>query len=293
MKQLDYLVIGHLAQDVAPEGFLDGGTVVYAGLAAQALGLSVGLVTSVGQGVDLGRALPGLEWVSVPALSSTIFENIYTPQGRQQKIHGLAAHLEAEDVPAQWRNTPIVHLAPIAQELDPTIIHLFPNSLIGITPQGWLREWDQTGQVFPCQWTEAPTILPFATAVILSEEDLQQPQMLADYRRYCPLVVLTQGEQGCTLFWRGETRHFSAPAVSVGSLTGAGDVFAAAFLIQFYRSGGDAWAAADFANQIASQSVTQVNLPAKIQQIRSLFLIDKRYGILGIGSPYPMSAINQ
>lgn len=270
MKQVDYLVIGHLSQDVAPEGWLAGGTAAYAGRTAQALGLTVGVVTSVGQDVDLQGVLPDLAWVCVPALSSTIFENIYTPQGRQQKIHGVATRLEAEAVPAQWRNAPIVHLAPIAQELNPNLIQLFPNSLIGVTPQGWLRAWDETGSVFPTQWADAGNILPHATAVILSVEDLQQPQMLAEYRRYCSLLVLTEGEQGCTLFWQGESRHFPAPTVPVRSLTGAGDVFAAAFLTHLYRSGGNAWAAAEFANQVAAQSVTQADLPAKIRHMTTM-----------------------
>ena len=46
------------------------------------------------------------------------------------------------------RNAPIIHLAPIAQELDAGLAKQFPTSLVGVTPQGWMRGWDENGKVF-------------------------------------------------------------------------------------------------------------------------------------------------
>ena len=46
LEPVDYLVVGHIAQDVIPGGFQLGGTVSYASLTAKALGLRVGIVTA-------------------------------------------------------------------------------------------------------------------------------------------------------------------------------------------------------------------------------------------------------
>ena len=48
LEPVDYLVIGHVAHDLTPEGFRLGGTTAYSALTAQALGLRVGIVTASG-----------------------------------------------------------------------------------------------------------------------------------------------------------------------------------------------------------------------------------------------------
>ena len=46
LEPVDYLVIGHVAHDLTPQGPRLGGTVAYSALTAQALGLRVGIVTA-------------------------------------------------------------------------------------------------------------------------------------------------------------------------------------------------------------------------------------------------------
>ena len=48
LAPVDYLVIGHVAHDLAPDGPRVGGTVAYSALTARALGMKVGIVTAVG-----------------------------------------------------------------------------------------------------------------------------------------------------------------------------------------------------------------------------------------------------
>ncbi len=48
LEPVDYLVIGHVAHDLTPEGPRLGGTVAYSALTARALGLRVGVVTASG-----------------------------------------------------------------------------------------------------------------------------------------------------------------------------------------------------------------------------------------------------
>lgn len=271
----DYLVIGHVVRDLTPTGYEIGGTAAYAGITANALGCATAIVTSVGPDLDVAQCLPDVAVHNIPAAQSTTFENIYTPQARRQKIHGVAERIGLPSIPAAWRQTPIVHLGPVADEVDPELLCAFPDSLIGLTPQGWLRHWDEAGNVYPCAWEKAAAMLPLAHVVTLSEEDLLQPAMLEQYRRRARLLILTRGEQGCTVYWGGEARDFPAPVVSVGSLTGAGDIFAAAFhlyLWQVRRTDPVAapWDAARYAVQVASYAVTQPDLTAKARLIAHL-----------------------
>ncbi len=80
-------------------------------------------------------------------------------------------------------------------------------------------------------------------------------------------MVVTQADQGCTVYWQREERHFPAPVVEAVAVTGAGDIFAAAFLLQLSRSGGDAWSAAQVANQVAALSVTASTLDEKMMLV--------------------------
>ena len=79
--------------------------------------------------------------------------------GRNQILHHRAAPLSFENVPPAWRQTPILHIAPIAQELAPDLSPEFSASLLGITPQGWLRIWDDEGRVRPTEWEQAEAVL--------------------------------------------------------------------------------------------------------------------------------------
>ena len=120
--------------------------------------MSVGIVTSVGRDAPL-QALNGIQIVNIPTEYSTVFENIYTENGRKQTLHHQAALINYEHIPQLWRNAPIVHLAPIAQELDVKLAEQFPFSLVGVTPQGWMRGWDENGKVFATAWENSNQVL--------------------------------------------------------------------------------------------------------------------------------------
>ncbi len=254
---VDYLAIGHVTRDRLPDGgHRLGGTVTYAGLTAYRLGLRVGVVTRCRADEDLSP-LQGLERHVVPDEHTTEFENLETPQGRIQYVRHVAGPLNYEHVPEPWRRAAIVHLAPVAQEVDPSMIARFTHGFIGVTPQGWMREWDETGRVRPALWLEAPYVLPRAAAAVLSIEDLGYDETrIPDLARQVPVLVVTRGEAGADLYWQGEVHHADALQVPVVDATGAGDVFAAAFFIRLYETR-DPIHALHFATRLASLSVTR------------------------------------
>jgi sugar/nucleoside kinase (ribokinase family) len=259
LQPVDYLVVGHVAADITPTGVQLGGTVSYSGLTARALGLRVGIVTSSGANAPLG-VLNGIPIVNVPAEYSTTFENIKTESGRRQILHHQAALILLDHIPQVWRNAPIIHLAPIAHEVDSSLAEQLSGSLIGVTPQGWMRRWDESGQVEACAWKNGNQILGHAGAVVMSVEDINRDlELVEEMAHNTRLLCLTEGAAGAVLHWNGDRRRFRPPVVDEVDGTGAGDIFAAAFFVRLYHTR-DPWEAARFATQLAARSVTRIGL---------------------------------
>jgi sugar/nucleoside kinase (ribokinase family) len=270
LEPINYLVIGHLTRDLTPNGPRVGGTAAYAALTAHALGLKVGIVTSWGAEIPLGE-LKHIPIISYPAEHSTTFENIYTDKGRIQIVHSVAPRLDYHLIPEPWRQAPIVHLGPIAQEVEPGLVRHFPDALVGLTPQGWLRSWDEQGHVYPTEWPEAAFILEQSGAAILSINDVKcDESRIEEMAASSRILVITEGAAGARVYWNGDVRRFTPPKMTEIDSTGAGDIFAAAFFTRLYLTR-DPWESARFANQIAAMSVTRPGLegiptPEEIQE---------------------------
>lgn len=262
-EHIDYLAIGHICHDLTPNGPVIGGTAAYSAAIAQALGCRTAVVTSSAAEDDWQADFPDTAIHRVIAPQTTLFENVYTPNGRIQKIHAVAGVIGSSDVPAEWQRAPIVLLGPIANEVDPDILYQFSNSLIGLAPQGWLRGWDEQGRVTEKTWPSAEQYLRLAAAVFVSEEDIRDEEIFKTYRCASRLLVKTQGEDGCTVYFDDEVHQFPSLPRPVVDLTGAGDVFATAFLVRLYQTNGDPFEAAKFANEIASLSIGAAGISAK------------------------------
>jgi sugar/nucleoside kinase (ribokinase family) len=259
LEPVDYLVIGHVAHDLTPQGPRLGGTVAYSALTAQALGLRVGIVTAAGPETSL-EILNDISIILQSSPQSTTFENIYTEHGRVQYLHAQATRLDFHQIPELWRHTPIIHLGPIANEMDSILPADFAPSLLGMTPQGWMRSWDEEKRVSCCEWDEAEPALAKADAVVVSREDLEGDDERIDHMAHqTKVLAVTEGAAGCVLYWHGDRRRFRALQVQEVDPTGAGDVFAAAFFTRLLKTR-DPWEAARFATLLASYSVTRVGL---------------------------------
>jgi 1D-myo-inositol 3-kinase len=272
----DFVAIGHATRDLLPGGgWRLGGTVTFAALTAQRLGLRVAVLTSGPPDLlaALRAALPGVALACLPAPDATTYENVYAGGMRTQYLRGRALPISTSDLPATWRDARIALLAPLAGEVEHALAAAFPRALVAATPQGWLRRWDASGRVIPGPLGDAETLLPRLRALILSHEDLLAPALsasgasdggsapgtadaqIATWARLVPLVVVTRGPDGALLYRDGGAPE-SFPGYPARELdpTGAGDVFAAAFLCEL-DSTGDPRAAVDFANRAAALSV--------------------------------------
>ena len=264
---IDYLVIGHVTQDILSDGRrVLGGTVSYAALTATALGRAVGIVTSASAEADLAPLDTLATLVRRPSPFTTTFENVYVNGRREQYVYTPAAPLTPDVIPAPWLATPIVHLGPIMRECDPGLAEYYTGkAFLGLTPQGWMRSSDAHGRVFPTPWLEAEHLLPLASAVVLSIEDIGGNwDLAAHFAQQTRVLVVTCGWDGGTLFLDGQPTTFPAAPVTQVDPTGAGDIFATAFFVAL-GSGAQPLTATAFAACLAARSVTRVGLASAPQ----------------------------
>jgi sugar/nucleoside kinase (ribokinase family) len=266
----DYLAIGHVSKDIRdePPGYVPGGTALYSALTAQRLGLQAAIVTACAPHDDmlLDAARETGVWVHrIPSNNTTTFRNLYDNQGRRrQTITGRAGALSLAAVPEAWRAATVVHIGPVAQELAPEMVAAFPDALLGITPQGWMRSWDADGWVEQSGWP-LPTALeslPANAFVVLSTEDVgNDPRLVKEYTHIARLVAITHGEEDALVCADGACHSVCACSAQVVDATGAGDVFAAALFVR-YRETGDLVSSARFAHAAAACAIEGVGASA-------------------------------
>jgi sugar/nucleoside kinase (ribokinase family) len=255
----EYLIIGHITQDVVAGGVRMGGTAAYAGLTALAWGVNTALVTSCSPTRDLSL-FDGILIQKVLSGRDTIFENRYRDGRREQSIRSVAESLGAIHIPPAWFAPSIVHLGPVAGEVKPELLDLFSRSLRCVTLQGWMRTWNSEGWVLHSVTPEAEQAARKADAAVFSLDDTGGDAAEAErLAKLCPVAAVTDGAQGCRVFWKGDQRAFRAPPQPEIDPTGAGDIFAAAFFLRLKETG-DAWGAARAATALASRSVTRPGL---------------------------------
>lgn len=247
--------IGQITEDLQPVPHM-GGAVAYAGVAALRLGMDVHVITKAppehpylkelstyGVGVE---QLPGV--AGQPAAIPS-FENYYDKSGRRRQIaHNTQGGIGMEDLPdfPAIPDGSIVLVAPVLDEVNPA---LFPalarDRQLTVLPQGYFRQAGEDGQVRQHPW-QAVDSLRHAGLAILSDEDLtfdddHMDEALSEHiRELCPLVVLTRGKAGLTIYQHDKTpidvKAFAMEPGEQLSSTGAGDSCAAAFVWQYART---------------------------------------------------------
>jgi len=252
MECPEFVSIGHVTYDIYPGEKLIGGSAVYSSLTACKLGLSTGII---GLDFSCDGLLKGISIAGSVSPQTTTFCNSYYQGKRKQIISDVANRIKKEQIPKGWDKAKIVHICPVADEVDQEIFTIFKDSLVGLTPQGLMRRWDEKGQVYSKKWMPILKVCSRVDVLIFSEEDIADfPEVLEEYKSLINIVILTRGAEGSILYWRGKEFIFSAFKTEEKDPTGAGDVFAAAFLIKYYQTD-DPIESSRFANCIASFAV--------------------------------------
>ena len=253
----DYLIFGHITQDLVEDGSRLGGTAIFSSILARRLGLEVALVTSFDANLDL-KALDGIQVINQNGQGTTTFRNMYGAAGRTQYLLDRAKNLDVSRIPDSFQMAKIVHLAPVAREIRLEAGRKFPHSALAYSLQGWLRGWDDTGLVHPDPLPDLDNEHQLDGTAFLSIEDLGFDRSGLDpILNIFPDLVLTTGKQGAELYSNDQVQLIPTEPVLEVDPTGAGDIFAAAFIIANVILGRSHQEAAHFANALASISISR------------------------------------
>jgi sugar/nucleoside kinase (ribokinase family) len=276
----EYLVIGHICADLLADGSaVLGGTALYSALTAARLGWRVGVLTrgAYGKTID-GIAVPSLEpfadelsIIVQDAEAPTIFVNEYQAGRRTQHLPKWAGPIDLRGLPPHWRNARVIHLGPIAQEIDAKQAGALTPTFLGCTPQGWMRDWPRaTGGRVKLHHLRLPAdLVGRLDAVVVSDEEISLARDTVESVGARRLGVITKGEDGARIVYGGEHADLPGYNVQTVDLTGAGDVFAAAFFVRATDRSASAITAGRFANAVAALSLRGIG-PAGVPTRRDV-----------------------
>jgi hypothetical protein len=269
VKPPEYLVIGHICADLMPDGkAVLGGTALYSALTAARLGWRVGVLTrgAFGRTID-GHDIPSLDAfadeISIIVQDSdtpTMFVNEYNAGRRVQTMPRWGGEIDLRGLPPHWRNAKLIHLGPVAQEINPRDTGALTPEFLGATPQGWMRDWPrpQGGRVRLLPLRIPPDLRNRLDSIIVSDEEISLSRDVVEQVGSRRLGVITRGENGARILYGGEKADLPGFKVGTKDLTGAGDVFAAAFFIHATDRNESAVKAGRFANAVAALSLREI-----------------------------------
>lgn len=272
-EPLEILLLGNVTRDVDshddPDGgaYTLGGSVSYAAFTCHRLQVAAEVVTRAAADVDLD-ALRAIACCTVlPSDTTTTFVNRYEDTGRVQYCYHPAAPIRAADLTPRIRRASVVFMCPIMQEVGPDVPACFGDAAFQAAgPQGFLRRIDGTGRVQACAWPHRDVYLRHLDIIILSREDIEYDLRRLDaLLAQVPMVILSNYRHGCDIFHRRENgihrQHVPPRPAREVDPTGAGDIFATAFLIRYLETA-SLWHAARFANITASFGVEGIGTSA-------------------------------
>ncbi|CAA9548340.1 MAG: hypothetical protein AVDCRST_MAG87-657 [uncultured Thermomicrobiales bacterium] len=266
----DYLVVGHICADLQPDGsYVLGGTALYSAIAAARLGARVAVLTRGVFGRKVaGMTIPSLDMLAEEEISiivqeadlPTVFINEYQADRRVQTVPHWAGPIDLRGLPPHWRNAKVIHLGPVADEVDPRATSGLTARFLGITPQGWMRDWPREtgGKVKHIPLKLPGDLLSRIDCAIVSIEEIAYARDVVTEVGNRRLGVVTQGADGARIIAGGQRFELPGYNVPIRDLTGAGDVFAAAFFLKASDRTISADKAGRFANAVAGLSLGQV-----------------------------------
>jgi sugar/nucleoside kinase (ribokinase family) len=259
-----------------------GGAALYAAVTADRLGVSAGILTSHGDDFPLEHVPSRIEVVSVPSPRTTTFVHAVQPSAsRHVAVDDVAAQIGPEDIPDDWRDAPLVLLAPVLREVDPRLAVGFPDATIAAMAKGWLRDRSADGAIVPVSWRDAGLAVSQLQALFISGEHALDPDAgILDVFQEVPLGVIMAGSRGAVLFVNGE-RYEVRPARSreVDAVC-AEEVFATTFMLRYARDGNpwDAAAAAACAAALSLEGEGHSAIPDAVRLEEALRQYERAIG---------------
>ena len=121
-----------------------------------------------------------------------------------------------------------------------------------------MRRWDSQGYVSPAGWDDEE-LQGSVSAIIVGGDDLPPGKRFDGWLEWSAVLIVTGGERGAWMRCRGSWYRIPAYPAREVDATGAGDVFAAAYLVRLHETD-DPLSAALFASCAASISIEALGL---------------------------------
>jgi sugar/nucleoside kinase (ribokinase family) len=233
----EYVAIGQITIDRTSAGDMLGGSVLYGALTAARYGLRTAILTCANldaldgkMRAQLDQIAAEVEIVTQASDGVTTFTNTEVAGRRSQTLHDWGGEIDLTGLPPLWRSAAAIHLAPVAQEIDPRQISRLSPQLLCCTPQGWMRRWDaeRLGPVKPSPLRLPGDLVSRIDALVVSAEEYGAARDIVAEIGRRGLSAVTRGTQGAALTDRGREVDVPAYHVRVVDTVGAGDVFASA-----------------------------------------------------------------
>lgn len=244
-------VVGNLSRDrVAGGPARVGGAAFHCARALRALGAEATIVTKASE-AWLVEALEGLGLpVSSRASSTTsVFTMEHDGDRRRMVVEALGEPWTPEEargwVADALGETRWIHVGPLARSDFPpeTLAELARGRLLSYDGQGLVRA-PRTGELSPDAGYD-PRLLRAVSILKLSEEEAA----VVGVAHEVPEVIVTLGSRGALVYSEGEEVQVPTTPRSGVDPTGAGDMFAAAYLVA-RADGAPPVAAAERANAV-------------------------------------------
>lgn len=233
------LIVGPLTWDEFEDGSRrPGGAVAYAARVAEALDVRAAILTSAGPDANLAA----LAAHDVLRIGQTTSRFHHERRGDGRRLRVLARPdiaLAAAQLPPSWRTIPLRIIAPLQpDDIDLASFAELAPADTAVLGQGLVRTIDDHGHVQhhdPLDYSQI-RYLPLDCSLFLSGEETAgwPPSMFVSILKQTSRVVVTMGGEGATIHRRGPP---GAPllvppaAADPVDTTGAGDVFASAFIL--------------------------------------------------------------
>jgi len=235
----DLLIAGPVTWDEFEDGSRrPGGAVTYAARTAEALGVRAAILVLGGDDLDLA-ALAAHDVVRVNA-PTLIFR--HQPRGQSRHLRVLTRPgrgLSAADLPPAWGAARVRILAPLVpDDIALTSFAALPPQPTALLGQGLLRLSNSRGDISVAKRPLSlnSSVLSPYYSLFLSDEETR-PWPVADFEAVLARVerlVVTRGGEGASIYHReSPSMPIEVPAVPAEphDTTGAGDVFATAFIL--------------------------------------------------------------
>jgi len=257
------LIVGHYTHDVIinlQESFQRlGGGAGYASVVAEGLNQHFKTISKVG---DDFRYLS--ECLQIPTIvenrKTTSFVNDTRAVPRRHQLEALCAPFDPDDI--DYTADVTVVCGVIGEILPETINRIHEKSKLMIADiQGFIRRVGQSDWIYHCplRETEFHEVISLFDYLKVSDEEL--PFIDVEKIRQQTTLLVTYGDNGCTVYDRTRCFHLPAYPVAAVDSTGAGDSFLMGFAVGL-RHGFSVERAIQLGHLCGRVAVQYVGIPA-------------------------------